>query len=49
MNNILTTAKNKGFPICLTQRVRDKITHKRHQTEHSNMQTKEKNMDQFYI
>lgn len=41
MNNVLTTAKNKGFPISLTQRLRDKITHKRHQTEH-NMQTKGK-------
>lgn len=42
MNNVLTTAKNKGFPKCLTQRLRDKITHKRHRTEHNNMQTKEK-------
>jgi len=42
INNVLTTTKNKGFPICLTQRLRDKITHKRHQMEHNNMQTKEK-------
>lgn len=47
MNNVLTTAKNKGFPICLTQRVRDKITHKRHQTEHNNMHTKEKTWISF--
>jgi hypothetical protein len=49
MNNVMTTAKTKGFPIRLIQKMRDKITHKRHRTEHNNMQTKEKIMDQLYI